>query len=1432
MNPRSKKFNFLALIVMISMIATTVSAQPNPVPAQKALSDVCARTSVSPPAPPEPEQTLTAPYVSEPVAPADTRGLPLASVSGKNTLDRGDRLLRPVPHKRYSSKFGHLNRTSQGYDPVVQLSPGRVNMPLPGTNWEGIASMGPIPPDTDGQVGPNHYVQIVNSPDGAQTRVWDKTGTELYDFDLGSLWPITDVCNYNALGDPIVVYDQMVDRWLLTQFVDDPAPYHECIAVSKGSDPTDDPNDWWLYTFEVHDTKFNDYPKFGVWPDGYYMSVNQFAPGWAGAGVFVFDRDAMINGDPATFQYFDLWDMDPNYGSLLPSNMMGDTLPPTGAPNYFMSVDMDWDGSNDIMHIFEFHTDWTTPLSSTFSLVADIVVAPFDWNICASGYCIDQPDNATSLDSLSDRLMMHLWYRNFGDYESWVVNHTVDTGTGRAGIRWYEFRGGAVDITLADATLYQQGTYAPDDTLHRWMGSIAMDGVGNIALGYSVANATAYPGIRYGGRQADDPLGTLPEAEVEIIAGSGVQTHPAARWGDYSAMSVDPVDDCTFWFTQEYVETTGERSWQTRVASFQYPSCSPEPKGILTGIVSDSVTLIPIAGVTIQATASPTRGYQTVTGADGTYTMLLLADTYTLTTSIYGYQPATVGPVDILSDTTSTQDITLTPSTMYTVEGTVTDDLTGWPLYAHITVGGDPLNPSMPYNDFWTDPATGSYSIPLADGITYTFGVEAWLPGYSTAGRDVAPLTADSTENFTLTANLATCIAPGYQLNLQTGVFERFNTGTTPAGWTVVDNASNGEVWSFDNPGGRDNLTGGDGGFAIVDSDNYGDTGHQDTELRTPSMDFSGIPSVTLAFDTDHWSYTGAEVANVDVSANGGVTWTNVFTNTGGSYRGPAHEVIDISALASGESDVLVRFYYYDAYYEWWWQVDNVLVGVATCDPLSGGFVVGNVYDDNTGDGLAGAEVANDSGYMTIAEATPQDPAVDDGFYSLFSPVGSHTFTATMALYTADVKTPTVLLSDTVQQDFTLLAGTLSYTPPALEIVLPCDMLTATLPLTLTNDGTMTTTFDFLAPRILLSEGFEGGVIPPDGWSVIDASTSTSHWQIIDSTTHSGDYAGLVDYEAADQDEWLISPVIDLSGLQNQTAEFWVYANNNWVTSAELQLLVIDSGGAFTDTLWQQSNETWPYPSEYHHVQVDLSAYTATPVRLAWRYVGNDGDSIVLDDILVTGIPAFPWLSMTPTSGTIPASSDQAINVTFDASGVVPGQHTTMLAITHDTPYDVPAIPVTLTLELEPTWDKTVYVNGEVVDAFPTIVVPSDTVTIVDEMWVPCSTAITFTLTEEWTESLDYVEHTVHALPGGTLIVPDHGTVIFPTSGSLVLQVTDAPGDWGYVITKTFTVLDVGGETDILTETLWVEGAYPQPDPVVLEFMSLRKIYLPLVMRD
>jgi hypothetical protein len=365
-----------------------------------------------------------------------------------------------------------------------------------------------------------------------------------------------------------VLYDEAANRWMLTQFAlpNYPrGPFYQCIAVSESGDPTGN-----YYRYQFSFSKMNDYPKFGVWADGYYMAINQFSAGsgtWAGQGVAVFERERMLAGQSARMIYVDMAG-DASLGGMLPSDLDG-PVPPVGAPNVFMQ----FDDSPDQLQLWEFHADWANTANSTFSRKATLAVAAFDPDMCSySRSCIPQPNTTARLDAISDRLMYRLQYRNFGSREAWVVNHTVDAdSTDRGGIRWYEIR-----KTSGTYAIHQQGTYSPDPT-DRWMASAAMDASGNIALAFNTSGSALYPSVRYTGRLAGDTLGQMSQGESDIIFGSGSQTSTSSRWGDYSMLAVDPVDGCTFWATLEYQATTGGAPWRTRIAAFKFPTCGTAP---------------------------------------------------------------------------------------------------------------------------------------------------------------------------------------------------------------------------------------------------------------------------------------------------------------------------------------------------------------------------------------------------------------------------------------------------------------------------------------------------------------------------------------------------------------------------------------------------------------------------------------------------------------------------------------------------------------------------------------------------------------------------------------------------------------------------------------------------------------------------------------
>ena len=449
---------------------------------------------------------------------------------------------------------------------VQSLHAPSLNMPATALNFDGIPFPGVAcncaPPDTDGEVGLTQYVQIVN--EGFQ--VFDKsTGASvLGPSGIETVWQgFGGVCESNGHGDPIVLYDQLANRWVISQFAGSTTITDECVAVSTSSDATGSYN---RYGFHLG-TNFFDYPKISVWPDAYYMSMNVFNPAgtaFLGPQPFAFDRAKMLAGLPATFVSTGITGGASEDG-YLPADLDGSTLPAAGAPGTFV----EFPGSG-VYKVFHFHADFAVPGNTTFTLFASPAATGFTELCPTARSCVPQLGTTDGLDGIGDRLMHRLAYRNFGDHESVVGNYTVSSG-GVAGIRWFELR----NVTAGPVTVFQESTYQPD-TAWRWMGSAAMDGAGNLALGFSASSSTLNPQIRYAGRLVTDPLNMLGQGEAHLFDGAGSQVGTNNRWGDYSAMSVDPVDDCTFWYTQEYYPApTTTFNWRTRIGSFRFPGCTP-----------------------------------------------------------------------------------------------------------------------------------------------------------------------------------------------------------------------------------------------------------------------------------------------------------------------------------------------------------------------------------------------------------------------------------------------------------------------------------------------------------------------------------------------------------------------------------------------------------------------------------------------------------------------------------------------------------------------------------------------------------------------------------------------------------------------------------------------------------------------------------------
>jgi hypothetical protein len=446
-------------------------------------------------------------------------------------------------------------------DGAVQTNTSTALAATAGANFEGLGqneygfTPNSAPPDTNASVGSTQMVEWVNE----SFAIFNKSTGALVSGPItgNTLWSgFGGGCQTNNDGDPIVHFDRIAQRWVFTQFSVSTTPYLQCVAVSTTADATGTYN---RYSFQM--PNFPDYPKLGVWPDAYYMTFNMFSGNsFVGGRACALNSAAMQAGTAATAVCFQL---SSSFGGLLPADLDGATAPPAGSNEFFLNF-----GTNSL-NLWKFHVDFTNTNNSTFTGPTNLAVATFS-EACGGGACIQQAGTSQKLDSLGDRLMYRLAYRNFGTYQTMVAAHSVKVGTSRknpyTGVRWYEIRspGGTPAI-------YQQSTYSPDATF-RWMPSIAMDKAGDIALGYSASSSAIHPAVRYTGRVPSDPLGTLG-TENSIIEGTGSQTRSLNRWGDYSSMALDPSDDCTFWYANEYIASNGTFNWHTRLASFKFPTC-------------------------------------------------------------------------------------------------------------------------------------------------------------------------------------------------------------------------------------------------------------------------------------------------------------------------------------------------------------------------------------------------------------------------------------------------------------------------------------------------------------------------------------------------------------------------------------------------------------------------------------------------------------------------------------------------------------------------------------------------------------------------------------------------------------------------------------------------------------------------------------------
>ncbi len=590
---------------------------------------------------------------------------------------------KPLRHPPVHSRNTTLS------DPVVQTSTPTALAASSLSQWEGLGYDFPnftivgVPPDTNMAVGPNHIVQWVNGG----FAVFDKAGHTLYSVDDSTFWGSSNCNQLGGYSDPIIQYDKVADRWIVGEVGIPLWPglvgqFAQCLAVSTTNDPSGSYY-MWGYGFG---TNLNDYPKIALWPDAYYITWNIFD---YNSGNFLYAEDCAWNRQQAiqgatapglVCFHLPAPTQTDTYASELPADWDGSTAPPAGSPNYVMDVDT---GTGEL-HLWKFHVDFANTNNSSFT--GPIVlsnVAAFTSPCLTTQDCIPQPVTTQKLDALADRLMYRLAYRNFGDHEALVLNHSVivndATYGSRVGIRWYEVRspGGT-------PTIFQQGTFAPDSD-NRWMASVAQDESGNIAIGYSISSAATYPSIRYTGREIADTTGTL-QAETSMIAGGGYQSS-YNRWGDYSAMRIDPSDDCSFWYTTEYQKDNQPGNWYTRIGSFKFSSCGQTLTSTTTTLTSLPNPSVYGSSVTFTATVLPSAATGSVTFYDGGTSL----GTSSLSSGTASLQTSTLSVGTHQVSAVYSGDSTYASSTSNTVTQTVNNPA---PAATTTTITGASPNPS------------------------------------------------------------------------------------------------------------------------------------------------------------------------------------------------------------------------------------------------------------------------------------------------------------------------------------------------------------------------------------------------------------------------------------------------------------------------------------------------------------------------------------------------------------------------------------------------------------------------------------------------------------------------------------------------------------------------------------------------------------------
>jgi hypothetical protein len=1059
------------------------------------------------------------------------------------------------------------------------------------------------PPDTEGTVGATQYVQWVNT----SFAVFNKsTGTLIAGPTAGNtLWSgFGGGCQTNNDGDPIVLYDKLAQRWVFSQFSVSTTPYLQCIAVSTTSDATGTYN---RYSFQY--SNFDDYPKMSVWPDAYYETFNMFAGGttFVGADACAYNRSAMLAGTAATQVCFQ---QGTSVGGLLPSDLDGSTAPPAGSPNYMLYF-----GTNNL-NLFKFHVDFTTPSNSTFTGPTVINVAAFS-PLCGGGTCVPQPSTTQQLDSLADRLMYRLAYRNFGSHESLVVNHSVVAGSG-GGIRWYEIQNPSGTPVVA-----QQSTFAPDSN-YRWMGSVAMDQAGDLAVGYSVSSSSLSPSVRFAGRVPTDPASTL-ESEVNIVSGSGSQTGGLSRWGDYSAMQIDPVDDCTFWFTEEYMKTTGSFNWNTRIANFKFPGCGTTGTPDFTiGASPSSVTVNQGSNGTSTITITSLNGFNSATtlSASGLPSGVTAAfATNPVTPPANGSATSTLTLTASSSATTGTATVTITGtsgSTTHTTTINLTVNTSAQPNFTIaaspssvvVTQGGNGTSTVTITSQNSFSSATTLSASGLPSGVTAAFSTNPVTPPANGSAASTLTLTASATATTgtatvtvtgtsgSLSHSTTISLTVNSSVGLQTAVFD--NTLKAPKCVNVGSGCDSGPSLLL----GRDTISGGaepnqpntinsscaDGTSGTFHSDESND------RIVVSTTDGSTLAAgKTVKVSATVWAYSGFTSDHLDLyyTANANTpSWTLI-----GTITPPAAGAQTLSAtytLPSGSLQAVRAQFRY-------------LGSASSC--TSGAY---NDHDDlifAVGAGTPGFSVSASPSSVSVQQGTNAISTVtvtsQNGFNSATTLSVSGLPSGVTAAFSTNPVTPPANSSAT---------STLTFTASSTATTGTSTVTVTGTSGTITHTTTIALTITAPSTQLIQNGGFETGTLA--NWTTGGAALPT----ISTVQKHSGSFSALAGASSGSEpngDDFLYQSITIPSTATKATLTFWYWPSTTDTITYDWQEAQVQNTSG---TMLAQIMKVCSNAQAWTQVTYDLTSYKGQTIRIYFNdHQDGFGDLtyMYLDDISV-----------------------------------------------------------------------------------------------------------------------------------------------------------------------------------------------------------------------